>query len=136
MADKSDIKTELGWFPNVVIGALSAGLITVIGLVGIEIPNMIRCTKLYHEQTSKDKIILEKYAPQVKNGEPLTIQQGIELIIKEHDNNKNGKISIMEAMDVLDRVKRYENRNYKVWNESSKNLYKSLLEIDEKQTNP
>lgn len=120
---------------NNIVSILACSAATVgVVVAGTQVPRLIRAERAFWEQTSMDREALEKHAPQVKNGDPLTVEQGIKFILQEHDNNpKDGKISITEAMDVLSRVKRYE-RTYAAWNESSKNLFHALMKIDKKQT--
>ena len=116
-------------------GWSGAGIAVTASGIAVLAPDVIENNKAYSEQTIKDREALEKYAPKIKNGKPLTIDQGVEFIYGEHDNNpREGKISITEAMDVLNRVKRYETRTYQAWNESSKNLFEALMNIDKKQS--
>ena len=124
--DKSLVKRS-----NYPVYIITSAVILCTGIMALDV---IRKDRLYRIQINKDKEILEKYAPQIENGNPLTIEQGIEFIYKEHDNNpKDGKISIPEALNVLDRAKIYENRKSSIWKESGKNLYRALFEIDNKQ---
>ena len=120
---------------NGVIGACGFGTVALAACAAIfQGPALVEGNRAYWQQTTQDREVLENYAPQIKNGQPLTDEQGVNLIYGEHDRDKNKFISIGEAFDVNGRAERYKGRTYKGWHESGVNLSKALGEIDKRQS--
>ena len=99
------------------------------GYVASQTPNMNRL----HKECAENARVLEKYAPGIKDGTPLTVEQGEDLIYREYDGDQNRRISTAERNAVISRAQSMMGYSFPGWEKSGQNILEARRRIDETQ---
>ena len=99
------------------------------GHVARETPGMIRS----YRAVADNARVLEKYAPGIKDGTPLTVEQGEDLIYREYDGDQNRRISTAERDAVISRAQSMMHYSFPGWERSGQNILEARRRIDETQ---
>ena len=108
------------------------------GYIAYEAPDAIRShrenNKAAAEDSGENTRVLEKYAPQIKDGIPLTADQGEDLIYGEYDIDQNRHISIAEGDKVRARAESMTHYSFPGWKESGQSILEARKRIGERQS--
>ena len=115
---------------NIILGGAVA--VAAIG-TGEALKMAVPVFQRFREAQAAEATVLEKYGPQIREGNPLTDEQCRNLIFGEHDSNHDGFISIAESNKLINHADWMLGHTRAGWKESGENILKALAEIDKDQ---